>query len=596
MPSSVKWICRSVAVVAWVVVVLGSVPAVAQVNFVGEWNGRYHEDQPDRVPGEEPGDFSGLPINEAARFFGDSWDVARHSVLEHQCAPYTLPYIFFGPNQFRIWQEHNQDTQELMAIRMHLGTYQQERTIWMDGRAHPPEYAPHTFMGFSTGVWNGDTLTITTTHIKAGYFRRTGVPASDRLTVVEHWIRHGNVLSQVTIATDPVYLTEPHIRSQEFVLMERGNTNWLYNCEYAMEVPKDKNEVPHYLPGKNPWIGEFSAKHAMPEAGVRGGAETLVAEWRPGAKTAVVRPGANGGFRPDQQPKRLASGEVEAVHVQGNVHMIVGAGANIAVQVGGDGVLVVDTGEAGMSDKVLATIKELAPGKEIRWVINTGVRSNHTGGNEAISRAGRTVNGNIAAIVAHENASARMVKAGVPDAARPFNTYFEAARDFPFNGEAVILNHDESTGDDTGTVVMFRRSDVIVAGDVFRTDGFPEIDLANGGSVAGTIAALNRILALTVPSKMLQEAGTFVIPGHGRISDEHDVVMYRDMLVIIRDRIADMVEGKMTLDQIRAARPTRDYDGRYGSETGPWTTAMFIEAVYREVSGSAGSGAQGSAK
>ena len=116
---------------------------------------------------------------------------------------------------------------------MYMGTYQQRRTIWMDGRPHPPEYAPHTFMGFSTGEWNGDILTITTTHIKAGYFRRSGIPASDRITVVEHWMRHGNVLSQVTIATDPVYLTEPYIRSQEFVLMERGNTNWLYNCEYV---------------------------------------------------------------------------------------------------------------------------------------------------------------------------------------------------------------------------------------------------------------------------------------------------------------------------------------------------------------------------
>ncbi len=126
-------------------------------------------------------------INEAARLFGDSWDVARHSVLEHQCAPYTLPYMFFGPNQFRIWQEHNQDTQELIAIRMHLGTYQQERTIWMDGRPHPPEYAPHTFMGFSTGVWNGDTLTITTTHIKAGYFRRTGF----RRAIASRWSSTG---------------------------------------------------------------------------------------------------------------------------------------------------------------------------------------------------------------------------------------------------------------------------------------------------------------------------------------------------------------------------------------------------------------------
>jgi glyoxylase-like metal-dependent hydrolase (beta-lactamase superfamily II) len=576
--------------------VLAAVPAFAQINFVGEWSGRYHEDQPDRVPGEEPGDFSGVPINDAARLFADSWDVARHSILEHQCAPYTLPYMFFGPNQFRIWQEHNQDTQELLAIRMHLGTYQQERTIWMDGRQHPPDYAPHTFMGFSTGVWNGDTLTITTTHIKAGYFRRTGIPASDRLTVVEHWIRHGNVLSQVTIATDPVYLSEPYIRSQEFVLMDRGNQNWLYNCEYVMEVPKDKNEVPHYLPGANPWIGEFSAKHAMPEAGVRGGAETLLPEWKPGAKPLPARPGANGGFKPEDQPEHLAAGEVKAVHVQGNVHMIVGAGANIAVQAGEDGVLVVDTGNAGSSDKVLAAIKQIAPGKEIRWVVNTGMSPDHTGGNESVSKAGRTVNGNIAAIVSHENTAARMVKAGVADSARPFNTYFEPSRDFPFNGEPIMLFHDDATADDTGTVVMFRRSDVIATGDLFRTEGYPVIDLANGGSIDGTIAGLNRLLDLTVPSKMLEEGGTYVIPGHGRISDEHDVAMYRDMLVIIRDRIKNMVQKKMTLEQVKAAHPTLDYDGRYGADTGPWTTAMFIEAVYREMSSPANSASQRSAR
>jgi glyoxylase-like metal-dependent hydrolase (beta-lactamase superfamily II) len=363
-----------------------------------------------------------------------------------------------------------------------------------------------------------------------------------------------------------------------------------------MEVPKDKNEVPHYLPGANPWIGEFSAKHAMPEAGVRGGAETLLPEWKPGAKPAAARPGANGGFSPEVLPQRLAPGEVKAVHVQGNVHMIVGAGANIAVQVGEDGVLVVDTGDAGTSDKVLAAIKELAPGKEIRWVVNTGMNASHTGGNEAISKAGRTVNGNIAAIVAHENAAARMIKANVPDAARPFNTYFEGNRDFPFNGEPVLLFHDEATADDTGTVVMFRRSDVIAAGDLFRTDSYPVVDLANGGSIDGTIAGLNRILDLAVPSKMLEEAGTYVIPGHGRISDQNDVLMYRDMLVIVRDRIRSMVEKKMTLEQVRAARPTLDYDGRYGTDTGPWTTAMFIEAIYREMSASAGSPGQRSAR
>jgi cyclase len=573
--------------IAALLVLVWAAPSLAQVNFAGEWAGRYHEDQPDRVPGEEPGDFSGLPINDAARMFGDAWDVARHSVLEHQCAPYTLPYMFFGPNQFRIWNDVNPDTQELVAIQMYMGTYQQRRTIWMDGRRHPPEYAPHTYMGFSTGAWTGDILTITTTHIKAGYFRRDGMPASDRITVVEHWMRHGNVLSQVTIATDPVYLTEPYIRSQEFVVMDRGNTNWLYNCEYAMEVPRDKNEVPFYLPGQNPWIGEFEAKHAMPKEGVRGGAETLLPEWKPGAPRATVNPKANGGFRPEDQPQKLAPGEVRAVHVQGNVHMIVGAGANIAVQVGEDGVLVVDTGTAGTSEKVLSAIRQLAPDKEIRWIVNTGTRADHTGGNEPISKAGRTVNGNVAAIVAHENASARMIKENVPDTARPYNTYFEGQRDFPFNNEPIMLYHDESSFDDTNTLVMFRRSDVIAAGDIFSTESYPVIDVANGGSVRGTIEALNRVLDLAVPSKMLAEGGTYIIPGHGRICDEHDVAMYRDMLVIVSARVRDMVSKKMTLDQIKAAKPTLDYDGRYGSDTGPWTTAMFIEAMYKEFSKSA---------
>ena len=573
-----------------------ALPSYAQVNFVGEWSGRYHEDFPDRVPGEEPGDFSGLPINDAARMFGDAWDVTRHSVLEHQCAPYTLPYMFFGPNQIRIWEEHNTDTQELLAIRMYLGTYQQQRTIWLDGRPHPPEYAPHTFMGFSTGEWNGDILTITTTHIKGGFFRRDGMPASDGTTVVEHWMRHGNLLSQVTIATDPVYLTEPYIRSQEFVLMERANTNWLYNCEYVMEVPKDKNAVPHFLPGRNPFLGEFEARHAMPREGVRGGAETLLPEWKPGASPLPPNPARNGGFRPEVLPQRLPAGEVRAVPVQGNVQMIVGAGSNIVVQVGEDGVLVVDTGAAGQGGKVLDAIRRLAPGKEIRWVINTTFRPDHTGGNEPISKAGRTVNGNLAAIVAHENAAARMAKAGVPDDARPFNTFFEEMRDFPYNGEPVMLFHEPSAATDTDTMVFFRRSDVIAAGDTFSTVSYPVIDLASGGSIQGTINALNHLLDLAVPSKMFEEAGTYIIPGHGRISDEHDVALYRDMVVIIRDRVKDMVERKMTLDQVLAARVTMDYDGRYGADSGPWTTRMFVEAIYRDLSRTAGSAAARGAK
>jgi glyoxylase-like metal-dependent hydrolase (beta-lactamase superfamily II) len=576
---------------ALVVLLVAAVPASAQISFVGDWSGRYHEDQPDRVPGEEPGDFSGIPLNDAARRFGDAWDVSRHSVLEHQCAPYTLPYMFFGPNQFRIWEERQPDTQELTAIQMFMGTYQQRRTIWMDGRSHPPEYAPHTYMGFSTGEWNGDTLTITTTHIKAGYYRRTGVPQSDRSTVVEHWMRHGNLLSQVTIASDPVYLTEPYIRSQEFVMMDRNNTNWLYNCEYVMELPTDKNEVPHFLPGQNPFIGEFAARHAMPEAAVRGGAETLLPDWRPGAKPAAPRANANGGFRAEDQPSKLAAGEVKAVPVQGNVYMIVGAGANIAVQVGQDGILVVDAGSAGTSEKVLSAIKSIAPDKEIRWMVNTTFRPDHTGGNEPISKAGRTVNGNITDIIAHENLAARMIKAGIPDSGRPYKTYFEESRDFPFNNEPVLIYHPASANTDMESIVMFRRSDVIAAGDVYRTDSFPVVDPDSGGSTQGVIDALNYIIAQAVPSKVLEEGGTYVIPGHGYISDEHDVVMYRDMMYIIRARIKDMVEKNMTLEQVKAARPALDYEGRYGADTGAWTTAMFIEGIYKDLSAGRKAGA-----
>jgi glyoxylase-like metal-dependent hydrolase (beta-lactamase superfamily II) len=288
------------------------------------------------------------------------------------------------------------------------------------------------------------------------------------------------------------------------------------------------------------------------------------------------------GLRDADKPTTVPAGEVRTVHVQGNVHMIVGAGANIAVQVGDDGIVVVDTGSGQLTDKVLAAIRSLS-NKEIRWVINTEFDRDHTGGNEAISKAGRTVNGNPAAVVAHENAAARMAQAGVADNARPFNTYFEDSRDFPFNDEPVLLYHDSGAHSDGGSMVMFRRSDVIVAGDAFLTTTYPVIDAKNGGSVAGVIRSLNRILDLAVPSKFLQEGGTYVIPGHGRIADEADVVEYRDMVVIISERIADMVKKGMTLDQVKAAHPTLDYDARYGADAGPSTTAMFVEAIYNEM-------------
>ncbi len=277
----------------------------------------------------------------------------------------------------------------------------------------------------------------------------------------------------------------------------------------------------------------------------------------------------------------LAQRAVETMHVQGNVHMLVGAGANVAVQVGDDGVLVVDTGVAEYSDEVLAAIRRLSDGP-IRWIINTHMHADHTGGNETVSQAGITVNGNPAAIIAHERVLTRMSDAGVPVSALPLTTFFEDRRDFYFNGEAVFIYHVPGAHTDGDVIVHFRGSDVVVAGGLFSTTHYPVVDARAGGGIDGFIEGLNLILDLTVPA-YLQDGGTYVIPGHGRLSDEADVVEYRDMTLFIRDRIHHMLEQGMSLEEVLDAGPSLDYDPRYGDEGGPWTTAAFVEAVYRDL-------------
>ncbi len=272
--------------------------------------------------------------------------------------------------------------------------------------------------------------------------------------------------------------------------------------------------------------------------------------------------------------------EIKTFHVQGNVYMLVGAGGNIAVQTGDEGVLVVDTGIAQTRDKVLAAIRQLST-KPIRWMINTHAHPDHTGGNETVSQAGLTVNGNPAAIIAHENVLARMTEASRPVTERPLNTFFEDERDFYFNGEAIFIHHIPHAHTDGDVLVYFRGSDVLVAGDIFVTTTYPVIDAKLGGGVEGFVTGLNKMLDITVP-KYLQEGGTYVIPGHGRVGDEADVVDYRDMVVIIRDRIQDLIKRGLSLEQIKAARPALDYDGRYGNDKS-WTTTMFVEAVYRDL-------------
>lgn len=566
---------------SWMLLVLLiSTPAFAQMELSGEWAGKYHEDQTDRIPGDVQGDFSGVPLNDAARMYAESYDVRRVVLLEHQCAPYNLAHIFRGPMQFRIWEEKDPATQQIIAYNEFLGTYQQPRKIWMDGRPHPPDYAPHTFMGFSTGEWHGDVLTVTTTHIKKEFYRRSGIPSSDLTTVVEHYIRHGNLLTHVMIATDPVYLSEPYVNSEEFVLMDRGNQNWLYNCEYAMEVPGDKNKVPHFLPGKNPFMNDFSKKFGLPFDAVWSGAESTYPEYEKKIDSgAVTKPAPTPAVK---QPAVAAladssSGDIKIFHVQGNVYLLYGAGANVAVQIGDEGVVVVDTGSRASREKVLAAIRTLS-NKTIRWIVNTAMDLDHTGGNETISQAGLTVNGNPAAIIANEKTLALMTDAKRPSTEWPLNTFFEDQRDFYFNGEAIFVYHIPKAHTDGDVMVYFRGSDVIVSGDIFLTTTYPVINAKAGGGVEGFIQGLNKMLDIAVP-RYLQDGGTYVIPGHGRVSDEADVVEFRDMIVIIRDRIQDMVKRGLTLEQVKAAKPTLDYDGRYGDPS------AFIEAVYNDVSG-----------
>lgn len=285
---------------------------------------------------------------------------------------------------------------------------------------------------------------------------------------------------------------------------------------------------------------------------------------------------AGPAFRAQAQQSRI-----ETFHVQGNVYMLVGAGANIAVQTGPEGVLVVDTGAAETREEVLAAIQRLSDGP-IRWIVNTHAHPDHTGGNETVSQAGLTVNGNPAAIVAHENVLARMSEADRPVTEWPLNTFFEEQRDFYFNGEAIFLRHMPRAHTDGDILVYFRGSDVLVSGDVFVTTHYPVIDLDFGGGIDGFIDGLNAMLDIAVPA-YLQEGGTYVIPGDGRVADEADVVEYRDMVQIIRDRIWHMLEQGMTLDQVVAAKPSLDYDTRYGAERGPHATASFIEAAYRDL-------------
>ena len=282
--------------------------------------------------------------------------------------------------------------------------------------------------------------------------------------------------------------------------------------------------------------------------------------------------------------------------VRDGIYMIVGAGGNTTVQIGDDGVLVVDTKLVAASGALLTAIRRISD-KPIRYVINTHWHADHVGGNESIAKAGSTIaGGNVfgaiadadegAAVIAHENVLLRMSGQETPPAfeALPTVTLFMPQKDIHFNGEPIEILHQPAAHTDGDSLVFFRRSDVLSTGDLFTTTSYPVIRPEDGGGIEGVIAALNRIIEITVPEEK-QEGGTLVIPGHGRLCDEADVVEYRDMVTIIRDRIKSMIGMGMTLRQVQAAQPTADYDGRYGATSGRWTTEQFVAAAYESLKG-----------
>jgi cyclase len=308
----------------------------------------------------------------------------------------------------------------------------------------------------------------------------------------------------------------------------------------------------------------------------------------------------------DNPPVVLPNNPVQALFVQGSkkakVYMLVGAGpGNITLQVGDEGALLVDTGTLAMAGQTIAAVKHLMAGltdQPIRWIVNTHFHPEHTGGNAAVSKAGEQLVENSigtiplfgkqnevqpATVVAQENVLKRMSaptgsQAPTPVDAWPLMTFFTPKKKVVFNNEPIEIIHVPAAHTDGDSLVFFRHSDVISTGGAFVTTSYPVLDVKAGGTINGNIEALNLILDLAVPLDH-QEGGTYVVPGEGRLCDQADVVDYRNMVVIIRDRIQDMIKRGMTLEQVKAARPTADYDPRYA--TREWTADMFVEAAYR---------------
>ena len=603
--------------------------------------------------GEDPGqpalaDYLGLAFNEAGRMRADTTPESIWGTPEYQCRPHSAPHQWRGVGGTRILKELDPISRDIVGFRLQF-MRSLDRPIYLDNRSHPPAYAPHSWSGFSTAQWEGQTLKVTTTHLKDGFLKRGGPQTSDMLTMTEYITRHDDIMTIVQVVDDPIYLDEPYVLSITYSYDPNAGPA-TENCSgsaFAENGGTDRHHVPHFLPGQNSGIGEFlKTENWIPLEAARGGVKTIYPEYRAvlaGTTTLAnitvpVSRSANDVARriADQSPR---DGQVHLLPVQGNIFMLVADGTNITVSVGKDGIAVVNSGSAQMADKVLSALSELAkatvapptpnscfgancpsafgspawsspyfnalvtaprnpPG--MRYVINTSAAPEHVGANDKLAAAAAFRRGGgqsgfgtatrdlgtTATIVASEGVLAAMSSppgkaAPAPSAAWPSETFFDEFHKLSeyVNGEPVIL-YRAPGNTDSDSFVFFRHSEVISAGNLMSTISYPLIDVDRGGTINGVIDGLNHILDLAVAEYRAQ-GGTWIIPGRGRLCDTADVASYRNMLVMIRDRIRDLKKKGMTLEQVRAARPTLDFDGRYGATTGAWTTDMFVAAVYR---------------
>ena len=616
-------------------------------DIAGEWRLDQGED-----PGQPPAaDYLGLAFNEAGRLRADTTPESIWGTPEYQCRPHSAPHQWRGVGGARILKELDPISRDILGYRIQF-MRSLDRPIYLDGRQAPPDWAPHSWSGFSVGQWEGQTLKVTTTHLKDGFLKRGGPQTSDMLTMTEYITRHDDLLTIVQVVDDPIYLDEPYVLSITYSYDPNAGPS-TENCTgnaFAENGGTDRHHVPHFLPGQNSAIGEFlKNENWVPLEPVRGGVKTIYPEYRgvlSGTTTLAnltvpVSKSANDVAKriADQSPR---DGQVHVLPVQGNIFMLVADGTNITASIGRDGIAVVNTGSAQMTDKVLAALNDLArarvnapapntcfgancpsafgdpawsspyfnafiasprPPQGTRYVINTSAASEHVAGNEKLAAAatfrraggaggfGGAVRdlGTTATIVAHEGVLAAMSTppkgvAAAPTNSWPSDTFFDEFHKLSeyVNGEPVILYHAKAANTDGDSFVFFRHSEVIAAGNLMSTVSYPLIEVDKGGTIDGVIDGLNHILDLAVAEYRAQ-GGTWIVPGRGRLSDTADVASYRNMLVMIRDRVRELKKKGMTLDQVKAARPSLDFDGRYGSTTGPWTTEMFLSAVYRTV-------------